>query len=123
MKGYLIKKNYSFPGSSLIVRFLFPQEKTSHFQIFYLQKIDNCLVFRYNKNMEKENIRYNYNGLWKLLIDKKLKKKDLIEGTGLSSSTIAKITSEKPVNLEVLGKICIYLKCNINDIVSFEYEG
>ena len=72
--------------------------------------------------MEKENIRYNYNGLWKLLIDKKLKKKDLIEGTGLSSSTIAKITSEKPVNLEVLGKICIYLKCNINDIVSFEYE-
>lgn len=59
--------------------------------------------------MDKKNIRYNYNGLWKLLIDKKLKKKDLIEGTSLSSSTIAKITNEKPVNLEVWGKICIYL--------------
>lgn len=73
--------------------------------------------------MEIKKLRYNYNGLWKLLIDKKLKKKDLIEGTGLSSSTIAKITSEKPVNLEVLGKICIYLKCNISDIISLEYEG
>ena len=72
--------------------------------------------------MEKANIRYNYNGLWKLLIDKKLKKKDLIEGTGISSSTIAKITSEKPVNLEVIGKICVYLSCNVSDILSLEYE-
>ena len=62
-------------------------------------------------------MEYNYNKLWKLLIDKKLMKKDLMEKTGITSSTIAKMGKNKAVSTEVLGKICIALDCNIGDIV------
>ena len=62
-------------------------------------------------------MEYNYNKLWKLLIDKKLMKKDLMEKTGITSSTIAKMGKNKAVSMEDLGKICIALDCNIGDIV------
>ena len=62
-------------------------------------------------------MEYNYNKLWKLLIDKKLMKKDLMEKTGIASSAIAKMWINKAVSMEVLGKICIALDCNIGDIV------
>ncbi len=62
-------------------------------------------------------MEYNYNKLWKLLIDKNLMKKDLMERTGITSSTIAKMGKNKPVSMEVLGKICMALDCNIGDIV------
>ena len=62
-------------------------------------------------------MEYNYNNLWKLLIDKKLMKKDLMEKTGITSSTIAKMGKNKAVRMEVLGKICIALDCSIGDIV------
>ena len=62
-------------------------------------------------------MEYNYNKLWKLLIDKKLMKKDLMEKTGITSSTIAKMGINKAVSMEVLWKICIALYCNIGDIV------
>ena len=48
-------------------------------------------------------MEYNYNNLWKLLIDKKLMKKDLMEKTGITSSTIAKMGKNKAVSMEVLG--------------------
>jgi len=57
------------------------------------------------------------------LIDKRLKKKDLIVGTGVSSSTIAKMTKEQPVNLEVIARICIFLNCNMNDVLQLEFLG
>ena len=62
-------------------------------------------------------MEYNYNNLWKLLIDKKLMKKDLMEKTGITSSTIDKMGKNKAVSMEVLGKICIALDCSIGDIV------
>ena len=62
-------------------------------------------------------MEYNYNKLWKLLIDNKLMKKDLMEKTGITSSTIAQMGKNKAVSMEVLGKICIALDCNIGDIV------
>lgn len=62
-------------------------------------------------------MEYNYNNLWKLLIDNKLMKKDLMKKTGITSSTIAKMGKNKAVSMEVLGKICIALECNIGDIV------
>ena len=62
-------------------------------------------------------MEYNYNKLWKLIIDKNLMKKDLMERTGITSSTIAKMGKNKPVSMEVLGKICMALDCNIGDIV------
>ena len=48
----------------------------------------------------------SYNGLWKMLIDKNLKKVDLIERLEISSSTIAKMTKNEVVSLRVLEKIC-----------------
>ena len=62
-------------------------------------------------------MEYNYNKLWKLLIDKNLMKKDLMEKTGITSSTIAKMGKNKAVSMEFLGKICIALDCSIGDIV------
>ncbi len=58
----------------------------------------------------------DYSKLWKLLVDKKMKKKDLAAITGLSSSTVSKLSSNQNVNTEVLVKICFALHCNISDI-------
>lgn len=64
---------------------------------------------------------YSYNKLWKLLIDKKMKKKDLEVLAGIASSTIAKMSNEQAVSMDVLGRICQVLKCNIGDIVDVIY--
>ncbi len=64
----------------------------------------------------------SYNGLWKLLIDKGLKKQDLVEKIGLSSSTVAKMGKGENVSMDVLQKICDYLDCNVGDIMSFEKD-
>jgi len=62
-------------------------------------------------------MEFSYNKLWKLLIDKNMMKKDLMEMTDITSSTIAKMGKNKPVSMDVLGRICIALDCNIGDIV------
>lgn len=59
----------------------------------------------------------SYKKLWKLLIDKDMKKKDLMKATGLSSFTIAKLTHGENVTTDVLAKICKALDCNIGDIM------
>lgn len=61
----------------------------------------------------------SYDKLWKLLIDKKMNKTQMRLATGISSSTLAKLSKEEPVTLEVLEKICDELHCNIGDIVEF----
>jgi DNA-binding Xre family transcriptional regulator len=67
-------------------------------------------------------MRFSYDKLWKLLIDKKMVKKDLMEVTGVTSSTIAKMGKEQPVSLEVLGRICKALKCDIGDVVDVIFD-
>ena len=62
----------------------------------------------------------SYNGLWKQLIDKNMQKKDISEALSISSATIAKMGKGDPVSLDVLERICIYLDCNIGDVMSFE---
>ena len=58
-----------------------------------------------------------YNKLWKQLIDKNMKKKDLRELASISSSSIAKLGHNDFVSLEVLVKICEVLQCDIGDIM------
>lgn len=60
---------------------------------------------------------FSYNKLWKLLIDKKMMKKDLMAQTKLTSTTIAKLGKDLPVSMDVLARICKVLECNIGDIV------
>lgn len=64
----------------------------------------------------------SYNKLWKLLIDKGLKKSELHNLAGLSQSTIAKLTKGENVNMEVLERICNALDCEIGDIVEIIKE-
>ena len=64
----------------------------------------------------------SYNGLWKILIDKKLQRKDLTEKLNISSTTIAKMGKGAKVSLDVLERICRYLDCDLGDIASFEIE-
>ena len=61
----------------------------------------------------------SYYNLWKLLIDRKVNKSTLCKRTGISSSTMAKLTREEYVALPVLEKICAELECNIGDIMEF----
>ena len=59
----------------------------------------------------------SYNKLWKLLIDRKMKKKDLIALSGVSKSTIAKMGNDEHVSTEMIVKICAVLNCDIGDIM------
>lgn len=59
----------------------------------------------------------SYKKLWKLLIDKDMKKRDLQDAADLSSSTIAKLTHGENVNTAILLRICTALKCDIADIM------
>ncbi len=61
----------------------------------------------------------SYNGLWKLLIDKNIKRKELSSRLKISSATMAKMSKGENVSMDVLQKICENLNCNIGDIVEF----
>lgn len=64
----------------------------------------------------------SYNGLWRLLIDKGMKKMELVENKniGISSSTLAKMSRGETVSMSVLEKICIELDCDFGDLIHFE---
>lgn len=63
-----------------------------------------------------------YDKLWKLLIDKKLKRTDLIKNANISSNVLARMRHEEPVSLDSIGKICEYLGCKVDDIIEINYE-
>lgn len=67
-------------------------------------------------------MKLSYNGLWKILIDNSMQKKDLIDKIGVSSTTIAKMGKGEKVSLDVIERICVYFDCNVGDILSFEKE-
>lgn len=58
-----------------------------------------------------------YNKLFKLLIDKSMKKTDLRKSTGISPNTMTKLSNNEFVSMEVLVKICRTLHCDVGDIV------
>lgn len=67
-------------------------------------------------------MRFSYNKLWKLLIDRDLSKKELAEKSGVSVTSISKLKKGANVNTEILLKICIALNCNIQDIMEIVQE-
>ena len=62
---------------------------------------------------------WSYNGLWKLLIDKGLKKTDLFELAHIHPNTLARMSKNEPVSMDALAKLCEALNCNLADIVTF----
>ncbi len=67
-------------------------------------------------------MQVSYKKLWKLLIDKDMKKKDLQALAGISWASITKLSKGKTVSMEVLMKICKVLECNIGDIMDLISE-
>lgn len=66
----------------------------------------------------------SYNKLWKLMIDRGMtNKSDLRSLTGIGTNTLAKLSKNQVVSMEVLMKICANLNCDISDICEFVYEG
>ena len=59
----------------------------------------------------------SYKKLWKLLIDRDMKKKDLCEAAGISHASVAKLGKNENVTTDVLVKICTALKWDISDIM------
>ncbi len=63
-----------------------------------------------------------YNKLWKLLIDRNMKKKDLRLATGISTTALAKLGKNEHVSTQILTKICDALECDLCDIVELVKE-
>ena len=67
-----------------------------------------------------DELYISYSRLWKLLKQKKMKKKDLQALTKLSSTVIAKLGAGKTVHLDTLVKICSALECELSDIIEIK---
>lgn len=61
-------------------------------------------------------MKMSYKKLWKLLIDRDMKKSDLRKAAGISSSSLAKLGKDENVTTDILVRICEALKCNLDDI-------
>lgn len=62
-------------------------------------------------------MKFSYKPLWKLLIDKDMNNKQLMEKTNISKSTFYKLKADKNVTTDVLLRICNVLNCDIKEIV------
>ena len=60
---------------------------------------------------------YSYNKLWKMLIDRKIKKTEMRKRAGISTNILAKMGKDEPVSMESLAKISTVLECGLDDIV------
>ena len=69
--------------------------------------------------VEGEKMAVSYKKLWKILIDKDMKKKDLAKLADVSTYTITKMSKGENVTTDTLGKICKVLECNVEDIMEF----
>jgi DNA-binding Xre family transcriptional regulator len=64
-----------------------------------------------------------YKKLWKLLIDKSMKKGDLQRVAGISASSVAKLSKGKNVQTDLLVKICAALNCGLADIMELSSDN
>lgn len=64
-----------------------------------------------------ENMAISYKKLWKLLIDKELKKKELADLANISTYTINKLNKGENVNADTLARICTALNCTFDEIM------
>lgn len=68
--------------------------------------------------LERKNLmKVSYNKLWKILIDKNMKKMDLLEAVEMSPNTLAKLGRNEDVSMDVIKRICAFLKCDVGDIM------
>ena len=77
-------------------------------------------LYRLAHYFRRYKMKVSYDKLWKLLIDKKMKKTDLIQQAKISSNVLAKMGKEESVSLESIGKICLLFGCGVDDILEFD---
>ena len=72
--------------------------------------------------MGNNEIKVNYNPLWKLLIDKKMSKSELRKKTNIAASTFTKMNNNQMVSMDVIARICDELNCGFDDVIQMEKE-
>lgn len=68
-------------------------------------------------------MKYSYNKLWKMLIDRKISKTEMRLAAGITTNMLAKMGRDEAVNLDTLVKVALFLDCGIDDILEFEEES
>ena len=66
---------------------------------------------------QKPKMKVSYKRLWKLLIDKDMNRQDLMNATGISPASIAKLGKGENITTDILLRICEALDCNLEDII------
>lgn len=69
--------------------------------------------------MEVFNLSFSYKPLWKLLIDNDMTKKNLMEETGISKSTMDKMARGENISMKIIDTLCSYFKCSIENIIEY----
>ncbi|MBQ1516623.1 MAG: helix-turn-helix transcriptional regulator [Clostridia bacterium] len=65
---------------------------------------------------------FSYKPLWKLLIDKEMTKKQLMEATGISKSTMDKMGRGEQVSMDIIDRLCYYFDCDVSQIIEHKKE-
>lgn len=65
---------------------------------------------------------FSYKPLWKLLIDKDMTKKQLMEATGISKSTMDKMGRGEPISMDIIDRLCSFFDCNLSEILEHIQE-
>ena len=60
-----------------------------------------------------------YNKLWKLLIDKNLKRTEMVQKAGITGNVLGRLSRNEAVSMRSIEKICILLECNVGDVMEF----
>ena len=81
------------------------------------------MIYNNTKLLKEDTyMSISYNKLWKLLIDKRMTKTQLREQADIATSTLAKLSKDEQVSMDVLVKICKTLDCGLDDIVELKKE-
>ena len=64
---------------------------------------------------------FSYKPIFKLLVDRNMKKTDLNTAVGLSSATVAKLSKGGPISGESIEKLCVYFRCQPGDLVEYKF--
>ena len=65
---------------------------------------------------------FSYKPLWKLLIDREMTKKQLMQATSISKSTMDKMARGEQVSMDIIDRICCYLSCNVESVIEHKQE-
>lgn len=81
------------------------------------ESVDFSLLLLYNIKKWRFKMAFAYKPLWKLLIDKEMTKKQLMEAAGISKSTMDKMGRGEQVSMDIIDRICNYFECDVSSVI------